>query len=49
MAGERDPCPYRILDDIGGAFVMGMIYLFILFSYILLLLFDGGLFILLVD
>ncbi len=22
---ERDPCPYRILDDIGGAFVMGSV------------------------
>ena len=22
---ERDPCPHRILDDIGGAFSMGAI------------------------
>jgi len=22
---ERDPCPHRILDDIGGAFAMGAI------------------------
>ena len=22
---ERDPCPYRIFDDIGGAFAMGAI------------------------
>lgn len=23
MAGEREPCPYRIFDDVGGAFLMG--------------------------
>ena len=22
---ERDPCPHRIFDDIGGAFAMGAI------------------------
>jgi import inner membrane translocase subunit TIM17 len=25
MTSERDPCPHRILDDIGGAFSMGAI------------------------
>ena len=26
MESGREPCPYRILDDVGGAFAMGMLY-----------------------